>query len=176
MKLFSSSDRNARFKLLTQIEHFVEHLSSKIGKYSLPFTDLTQIGMRQGGFTPLIIFGLDFVSWIFIKNFQTFLEVKIEINRDNLTPCQAHWVLLNFLLGCPKDEHFSYFHSSCQLGLIPPPPNTHLWSVSHPRAFGNEGQGPEGARGQSTPNFGTSKRFSFKRPFYLVLIIYPSRF
>ena len=21
------------------------------------------------------------------------------------------------LLGCPKDEHFSYFHSSCQLGL-----------------------------------------------------------
>ena len=35
VKLFSSSDRNARFKLLTQIEHFVEHLSSKIGKYSL---------------------------------------------------------------------------------------------------------------------------------------------
>ena len=33
VKLFSSSDRNARFKLLTQIEHFVEHLSSKIGKY-----------------------------------------------------------------------------------------------------------------------------------------------
>jgi len=30
VKLFSSSDRNARFKLLTQIEHFVEHLSSKI--------------------------------------------------------------------------------------------------------------------------------------------------
>ena len=26
----------------------------------------------------------------FIKNFQTFLEVKIEINRDNLTLCQAH--------------------------------------------------------------------------------------
>ena len=22
------------------------------------------------------------------------------------------------LLGCPKDEHFSDFHSSCQLGLI----------------------------------------------------------
>ena len=32
VKLFSSIDRNARFKLLTQIEHFVEHLSSKIGK------------------------------------------------------------------------------------------------------------------------------------------------
>ena len=41
----------------------------------------------------LIIFELDFVSWIFIKNFQTFLEVKIEINRDNLTPFQANWVL-----------------------------------------------------------------------------------
>ena len=54
---------------------------------------LTLIGMRQGGYTPLIVFGLDFVSWIFIKNFQTFLEVKIEINQDNLTPCQAHWVL-----------------------------------------------------------------------------------
>ena len=26
----SSSDRNARFKLLTQIEHFVEHLSNKV--------------------------------------------------------------------------------------------------------------------------------------------------
>jgi len=30
VKLFSSNDRNARFKLLSQIEHFVEHLSNKI--------------------------------------------------------------------------------------------------------------------------------------------------
>ena len=30
VKLFSSSDRNARFKLLSQIEHFVEHLNSKV--------------------------------------------------------------------------------------------------------------------------------------------------
>ena len=30
VKLFSSSDRNARFKLLTQIEHFVEHLNNKV--------------------------------------------------------------------------------------------------------------------------------------------------
>ena len=57
------------------------------------FLEFTLIGMRQGGFTPLMIFGLDFVSWIFDKNFQTFLELKIEINRDNLTPCQAQWVL-----------------------------------------------------------------------------------
>ena len=30
VKLFSSNDRNARFKLLSQMENFVEHLSSKI--------------------------------------------------------------------------------------------------------------------------------------------------
>ena len=30
VKLFSSSDRNARFKLLTQIENFVEHLNNKV--------------------------------------------------------------------------------------------------------------------------------------------------
>jgi hypothetical protein len=27
---------------------------------------------------------------IYQKKFQTFLEVKIEINRVDLTPCQAH--------------------------------------------------------------------------------------
>ena len=43
---------------------------------------LTLIGMmRQGTF----LFGSDFVSWIFTKNFHTFLEVKIDINRINLT-------------------------------------------------------------------------------------------
>ena len=76
---------------------------------------LALIGMRQGGFTPLINFGLDFVSWILSKISQH-LEVKIEINRYNLTPCQAHWALGNLLIGGAKDEHFSYFHSSCQLG------------------------------------------------------------
>ena len=74
--------------------------------------------MRQGTFTYLLVLGLDFISWICIKNFQTFLEVKIDINRVNLTPCQAHWVLSNLLLGCAKDEHFSCFLSSCQLWLI----------------------------------------------------------
>ena len=67
---------------------------------------------------PLKIFELDLVGWIFIKNFQTFSEVKIEINWDNLTPCQAHLVLLiHLLLGGPKDEHLSYSYSSYQLGL-----------------------------------------------------------
>ena len=54
---------------------------------------LTLIGIRQGKFTSLIILGMDFGSWIFIKIFQTVLEVKIENNRDNLTSCQAEWVL-----------------------------------------------------------------------------------
>ena len=63
------------------------------------------------------MFGSDFVSWIFIKNIKTFLEVKIDINQVNLTPCQAHWVLWKMPLGGAKDEHFSCFHSSCQLGL-----------------------------------------------------------
>ena len=39
-----------------------------------------------------------------------FLEVKIDINWVNLTPCQAHWVLQNLLLGVAKDEHFSSFN------------------------------------------------------------------
>ena len=51
------------------------------------------------------------------KNFQTFLKVKFDINRVNLTPCQAHWVLQKVLPGGPKDEHFSCSLSSCQLGL-----------------------------------------------------------
>ena len=54
---------------------------------------LTLIGMREGTFYPLVLFGPDFVSWIFIKNSRKILEVKIDINRVNLTPCQAHWVL-----------------------------------------------------------------------------------
>jgi len=73
---------------------------------------------EQGTFTPLVILGLDLVCWISIKNFQSFLEVKIDINWVNLTPCQAHWVLQNLLLGVAKDEKFSCFLSSCQLRLM----------------------------------------------------------
>ena len=46
----------------------------------------------RGYFYPLVLFGSDFVRWIFFKNFQTFLELKIDINRVILTPCPAHWV------------------------------------------------------------------------------------
>ena len=54
---------------------------------------LTQIGMRQGTFHPLSFLEQIFGSWIFIKSFKTFFEVKIDINRVNLPPCQAQWVL-----------------------------------------------------------------------------------
>ena len=65
---------------------------------------------RQGGFTYNL--WIEFCQLNFFKNLQTFLEVKIEINQDNLTPCQAHWVLQTLLLGVAKDEHFSYFHNN----------------------------------------------------------------
>ena len=65
----------------------------------------------------LAIFGSDFVRLFFIKNFETFLEVKIYINWVNLTPCKAHSVLEKMPLDGTKEEHFSCVHSSCQLGL-----------------------------------------------------------
>ena len=47
---------------------------------------------EAGHFSTSVVFGSDFVCWTFTKKFQT-LEVKIDINRVNLTPWQAHWVL-----------------------------------------------------------------------------------
>ena len=63
----------------------------------------TEVGFKGGGklhprwhgggeyFYPLVLFGLVFVSWIVIKTFQTFWEVK----ADNviLKPCPAYWYL-----------------------------------------------------------------------------------
>ena len=57
------------------------------------FTNLTLIGPARR-FPPPVVFGSDFVSLNFTKSFQTFLEVKIDINLVNLTlNWQAHWVL-----------------------------------------------------------------------------------
>ena len=54
---------------------------------------LTLIGMicmKQGTSPPPLSFLDRILSAEFLsKNFQTFLEVKIDINRVNLTPCQA---------------------------------------------------------------------------------------
>ena len=41
---------------------------------------------RRGYFYPLVLFGSDFVSWIFFKNFQTLMAVKIDINWVILKP------------------------------------------------------------------------------------------
>ena len=53
---------------------------------------LTLISMRQGTFHPLSSLDQILPAEFFIKDFQTFLELRIDINRVNLTPCQAHWV------------------------------------------------------------------------------------
>ena len=53
---------------------------------------LTLIDTREDTFHPPYFFWADFVSWFFIENYQAFLELKIDINQVNLTPCQAHWV------------------------------------------------------------------------------------
>ena len=65
---------------------------------------------ERGYFYLVVLFGLDFVCWIFTKSLQTFLEVKIDTLPSSLIIFQNH------LCGA-KDEHFSCFHSSCQLGL-----------------------------------------------------------
>ena len=44
----------------------------------------------RGYFYPLDLFGSDFVNVFFFVNFQTFMDVKIDINRIILTPCPAH--------------------------------------------------------------------------------------
>ena len=62
-------------------------------KLQLCSLDLTLISMSKGRFIPLIIFGLDFVSLIFIKNFKTFLEVKIEINQ--IIFFRGPWIILS---------------------------------------------------------------------------------
>ena len=73
---------------------------------------LTLIGTRQGTFHPFVLFGSDFVSWIFIKKLQTFIKWK-------LTSIGLIWhppgKLIKMPLGGPKEKHFSY---SCPLGLI----------------------------------------------------------
>ena len=59
-------------------------------KMMIAISSLNPNWHEEGHFYPLVLFGLNFVSRIFIKNFQTFLEVKVDINRVVLTPFQAH--------------------------------------------------------------------------------------
>ena len=81
--------------------------------FFLQIWGLSLFGKGGGGyFYRLIIFRSEFGSWIFIKKFQTFVEVNYGIKWVNLTPCQAHWIVWKMPLAGAKDEHFSYIYSS----------------------------------------------------------------
>ena len=58
---------NTRFLKSHSINQIRLCICSKL--LNLQKLHLTLIGMRRGGFTPLIILGVDFVSLFFIKNF-----------------------------------------------------------------------------------------------------------
>ena len=62
--------------------------------------------LSHGPFYLLTIFWIEFVSWNFIKNSKTFLEVKADINQVVLTSCSSYEVLQKLPLGAAKDEHF----------------------------------------------------------------------
>ena len=80
---------------------------------------------------PLIILGLDFISWICIKSFQTILEVKIDINLVNLIPCQAHWVLKKLPQVAFKMSIFFVFWANACKGQLKKIDSTNLfaWQV-----------------------------------------------
>ena len=78
---------------ITNLKHQENNLPTHPSKNSLAGDEKF---CEQGTFTSLVILGLDFVSWICIKNLQTFLDL---------------------LLSGAKDEHFSCCLSSWWLGL-----------------------------------------------------------
>ena len=54
----------------------------------------------------------------FLSKISKFWEVKIDINRVILTSAKLIEPYKKITLGGAKDEHFSCFHRSCQLGLM----------------------------------------------------------
>ena len=62
-------------------------------------------------------FWIRFCRLNFCQKVPNFLEVKIDINQVILTPCPVYRVFQKLPLGADKDEHFSFFQSSCQLKL-----------------------------------------------------------
>ena len=80
-------------KYLGYIGHCCQPIFCHICKFSCPGCTINPNWHEGGHLPPPVLFWSDFVSWIFIKNLWTFLEVKIDINRAKLTPCQTHWVL-----------------------------------------------------------------------------------
>ena len=54
---------------------------------------LTLFGTGGDTFIPLSFLDQILSADFFFKNFQTFFELKFDINRVILTPCPGHWVL-----------------------------------------------------------------------------------
>ena len=82
-------------------------------------------GGGRGHFYPLVLFWLNFVIWIFIKNFHTLLEVTTDSNRINLTSS------LSLIKNVPR-----WRYSSCQWGLCEKlfeikPPSLHTFSAQN---------------------------------------------
>ena len=69
----------------------------------------------------LVLSESDFVSWILIKNFRTFLNVKIDIKWVNLTPCQAHWVKYLLIVLWADLKAQSFFENIVFLKITLPP-------------------------------------------------------
>ena len=68
---------------------------------------------REGDiFIPLFLLDQILSADFFSKNFQTFLEVKIYINRVILTPCPAHWAL--FLLSNVMPDRVKHWKKTFQ--------------------------------------------------------------
>ena len=65
---------------------FESGLHAKSANSNRQMDMLNPVWHGTGHFYPFVIVRSDIVSLIFIKNFQTFLEVKIYINLFNLTP------------------------------------------------------------------------------------------
>ena len=76
------------------------------------YNDLTLIGMRGDTFISLSFLDQILSAELFIKNFQTFLEVK---KIDKLPSSSS---LIKVAPICTKGEHFLCFHSSCQWGFM----------------------------------------------------------
>ena len=92
-----------RLFLTHPLTQYVSIKNSKIDQFLDPpaqsFTDVINWlslnpNWHEGwSFYLLDILGSDFFQLIFFPNFPYFLEVKIDINGVDLTPCQAHWDL-----------------------------------------------------------------------------------
>ena len=78
---------------------------------------LTLFGIGEWGYLyPLVLFALDFLSWILIKTIQTLLKVKADINWGFWHPVQLLYPCRMAHDGT-SDKHFSFFQRSRQIGL-----------------------------------------------------------